>query len=421
MPDLSAATDVIVAPPICQIDNFVIEDFVLPSHIQTARETWRKFCAHAEKWFYRPDLEAVEILLSCVIAHRSNQPEPCWCFFVGPSGSGKTALLIKSASAVPKTFVEGALTQHSLLSFYSAVPQGLLVDAIAKGGDGIVMFKDFTTILTMNDQSRAEIVGQLREVYDGEFKRRTGVGEYHWKGKVTVLAACTPALEKAWSVQRDMGERFLTVRWPRSGGEALAVKAGEQQGHEEEIAKTTAALGREVVCSRVAAPGVRLSLPSLNVAQLKQLAALAELVATLRPQVSRAKGGEIVEVPGCEEPGRVHKSLSLIVRAHASVWNGEVCDDDLRLAKRVARDSVPLRRLVVLEHMVAGETISVADLAKRNKVPQGTVRYNLEELEALGAVERVASPSFGGDDCEWRLREDFLGLNRSAGYGSILK
>lgn len=369
--------------------------------------TFSDLTQHLEKWFYRPDLEAVEVVLSTVIAHHTSQAEPVWLFVLGPSGSGKTAICIQSVSKTPRSRIMGAMTPHTLVSFYSGKTSGVLTEV---GKSGVLLFKDFTTILTMRDEPRAEIIGQLREVFDGKWQRDSGSGGFGWEGKVTCIAACTPALERAWAAVREMGERFLTVRWPRIGGKALALAAGRQQGFEREIAERTAALGAGVV------KNAGLTLPEMLEEQVVQISNLAEIVATLRPHVPRAKGNEIVEVPGAEEPGRIHKGLSLIVRGHAAMCRkSQVDDDDVRLARRVSRDSIPLRRFTVLREMQEGKSVSAVALANSSDIPQSTVRWNLEELEALRAVRRVPK-GFSQDEWEWQVTDNFAELNRAAGF-----
>ncbi len=372
-----------------------------------------------ERWFYRPDTEALEVVLAVAAAHYSSQAEPVWLFVQGPSGSGKTAICIQAITGAPRAHIAGAMTPQTLVSFYGGKVGGLLKEPI--GTNGIILFKDFTTVLTMREDARTEIVGQLREVYDGKWSRATGVAGFMWEGKVTCIAACTSALEKAWSLYRDMGERFLTVRWPRIGGVDLALVAGKQQGHEKEIADGIAKFGREILLGLP-------QLPPISPEHNAQIAAMAELVATLRPHVHRNNAGEVIEVPGAEEPGRIHKGLSLIVRGHAAAWRrSAVLDDDVRLARRVACDSIPLRLYSVLRGMSMERSMLVGDIIKHRTTgkvlqPQSTARWNLVALEALRAVERVAIPGeFDVNTCEWKLSEKFLRLNEEAGFSGVLR
>ena len=66
----------------------------------------------------------------------------------------------------------------------------------------ILIFKDWTSLLSINKDARAEIMGQFREVYDGEMKKPFGNGKIaQWKGKIgfvpTVLKETAPSPDNA--------------------------------------------------------------------------------------------------------------------------------------------------------------------------------------------------------------------------------
>src|SRR5215831_18406045 len=88
----------------------------------------------------------------------------------------------------------------------------------------------------MQREKRAKILAQLREIHDGMFKRDFGTGETKiWKGRVTIIAAVTPVLDRHSSIFSTLGERFLQVRSHRPDSEEAGQWAIRQQGHEEEI------------------------------------------------------------------------------------------------------------------------------------------------------------------------------------------
>ena len=128
---------------------------------------------------------------------------------------------------------------------YGATQPGLLEklgvqreygNALLTEGDAVVLIKDFTTILSMRREKRAAILSQLREIHDGEFRRSFGTGETKiWRGRITVIAAVTPALDRHYSIFSTLGERFLQVRWHRPDSSAAGEWAIRQQGREEMI------------------------------------------------------------------------------------------------------------------------------------------------------------------------------------------
>ena len=185
---------------------------------------WEKLTQHLEKWFHKPDLEALEAALSAAAAHPVIQGDPIWLFVQGPSGSGKTEIIVNALRLLPPySRVLGTINKNSMISFNRGIPGGELLNlATGPNGEktGIFIFKDFTTMLSLREEERTEVISQMREIYDGEWVRSTGSGAQTWKGKVTCVACCTPALETAWALKRDLGERGDFVKdWSWDVGE----------------------------------------------------------------------------------------------------------------------------------------------------------------------------------------------------------
>ena len=354
---------------------------------------WTALKTHLLRWFYKPDLEALEVVMSAVATHPLIQGNPCWLFVLGPSGSGKSEIIINSLRDVPGSHVLGAVNENTFISFYRGEIGGLLPQLKATNNAGIFLFKDFTSLLSLRDDERLKIMGQMREIYDGYWSRKSGAGEHLWEGKVTCIAACTPALEDAWSLKRDLGERFLTVRWPRIGSKYLARTAGKQRGHELSIRKTTAALGLQLL------QGTKMrTLPTLSTEMNNRIASLSEIVAVLRGNVKRNTGGkrEIVGVQEPEEPGRISLILGAVMCAHAGLWGRtDPIDDDYRIARRLALDSIPTRRLTLFRHFPLNKGVSLNELATVTHLSEETIDWNMDELLALRAVDvRVEKDGF---------------------------
>src|SRR3989442_953664 len=67
------------------------------------------------------------------------------------------------------------------------------------GRAGIILIKDFTSMLSMNRDAQREIFAALRELFDGRWTRRLGVDggqELSWEGKVAIVAACTTSIDE---------------------------------------------------------------------------------------------------------------------------------------------------------------------------------------------------------------------------------
>ena len=101
-----------------------------------------------------------------------------WTQLVGPPGCGKTETF-NSLSGLPDIHHAATLTEAALLSGTPKKER----DAGAKGGllrqvgpFGLLLVKDFTSVLSMARDSRTSVLAALREVYDGSWTRHVGTG-----------------------------------------------------------------------------------------------------------------------------------------------------------------------------------------------------------------------------------------------------
>ena len=132
--------------------------------------------------------------------------DPVWLLVVGAPGSGKTEAL-QGISRLPHVYQAATLTEPALLS---GSPQrerskgakgGLLREL---GEFGIILHKDFGSVLSMHRDARAAALAALREVYDGRgpvTSARTGAGT----ALVRERPGCSPAAPR-----QSTGTR---VRW----------------------------------------------------------------------------------------------------------------------------------------------------------------------------------------------------------------
>lgn len=164
--------------------------------------------------FYKPDFQAIRIVIGAIQAHRLNLGDPAWLFVVAPPGSGKTTTTIMGTCGLHDVVNLGDFSENTFLSgFYGHQQPGMLEklghtvqdgQTYTSKGNAVFVGKDFTTVLSMRREKRSAILGQLREIHDGEFKRDFGTGVTKiWKGRVTVIAAVILARMKRAFRSRD--------------------------------------------------------------------------------------------------------------------------------------------------------------------------------------------------------------------------
>ncbi len=298
-----------------------------------------------------------------------------WLLLVAPPSTGNTEGVLESISCLQEVKIIDGLTENTLISgMYKAKTPGVLEKApfggketkdgdktIYSGGDGILVFKDFSTVLSMKRDNRGELFSQLRRIYDGQLADNWGTGESKlWSGRVSVIAASTPAIDNFPTFEQELGARFLRIRGARVGRES-ACKAIENLGTESKFHAKLHHLMEPIF-----AKALRGNI-SIKEKQINQLSGLAELVAVGRGVVV-IKDDEVVRTPDPEGPGRVAKELATLAKALAALEGRRVVTEkDVIDVCRVALDTLPQNRCKLLLAAVAPENISLSstDIPRR--------------------------------------------------------
>lgn len=363
--------------------------------------------SYLKSTFYRPDLEALDVVFAAIRAHHFRGTKPIWLWVVGLSGSGKTEIAIQAISGLPGIREMGQFSTKSLVSAKRGQGGGILYK-LPKIGDrhnGILCWKDFTSFLSMRREDRTEVMAQFREVADGRWTRDTGErSAQNWEGKVSVIAACTHALEIAWSVNRNMGDRFINIQWRDGDDEECAKFALAHAGHEDEIAATVRSLGR----SYFGTPSHGETPPPIPPFLNDALIQISLLACWLRRTVHRDEySHKIDDVPPPEKPTRMMKSIAAILSGNAAVQSREVCQSDLTLAYRIAMDSVSNRRFRIVDILVEDEEFDLVTLRHLSGHARTTLQRELDELEEIGILTVSKQGSDGGERVVVRLTEKF--------------
>jgi hypothetical protein len=151
---------------------------------------------------YRPDTQAARALYSAIAAHRLPGP-PVWPIIVAPPGSLKTELLepldglagvLLVDQITPKTFLSGQIEDPKQSKNTSP---SLLIRI---GGNGILVYPDFSTVLSMNRDNRGSVLADMRRIYDGHLRKEFGtadrLGDREWRGRITFAVAATPDVDR---------------------------------------------------------------------------------------------------------------------------------------------------------------------------------------------------------------------------------
>lgn len=345
----------------------------------------------------------------CVLATaatRDLDDEPVWLLLVAPPSGGKTEIIRMLDGTADARINE--VTAAGLLSWRKqgkiTVPAGVLTRI---GDHGLLTFGDLSCLLATSDRGgRDQVFALLRRVYDGEASRDIanpgGTGDIlMWKGRATVVAAVTSAIDHFSAHADALGPRWLFYRIEDRGTVGKRAAAGR--------ARVPDLAGKRATASRLAAKTIRAAQERLpHVVLTDPLYEAVEDAALVtcwgRAAVPRHGYGrrEIDGIPIIEEPPRLVRQLLGLARGLLAL--GLTADLAAHLARRVALDSMPSARYAVLSVLAAStKPMSTTKVASLAEVDRSVARRNLEELEC---VRVVAATRRGKEDEEYEVEVD---------------
>ena len=342
-----------------------------------------------QRHLHLPDPGAVYVTLATVAANRA-EGDPLWLLVVGPPGGGKTEI-INGLSGLADVHPAATLTEAALLSGTPAKDKA----STAKGGllreigdFGIILCKDFGSVLSMHRETRAVLLAAFREIYDGSWTRHVGSDggrTLAWSGKVGFIGGVTPAIDSHHAVMGSLGERFVLFRLPDFDQAAQARRALEHLGSERRMRSELAVSVRAVL--DVVDPVALLAPPSEELRE--EIVSLSTLAVRCRSDVERdGYSREIVLIPEAEAPAR----LALVL---LRLWNGLVAigaDEETtrHLVTKCALDSMPQIRRHVIEQLIKRGRLNTSAIADLIGYPTTTTRRGCEDLTGHRVLEHEA-------------------------------
>ncbi len=349
------------------------------------------------RWLHLDDPTPVYALAAVIVANLADG-DPVWLLIVSAPATGKTEL-VSAASGLPYVHSVATLTEPALLS--GTVKKDRAKDATGGvlrqiGEFGILLAKDFTSVLVQHRDTRDRVLAALREISDGKWDRPVGADggrTLHWSGKCGFVGGVTPALDRYHSVISLLGDRFLLLRLPDVDPEQAGAMALSHRGREKtmraELADTLAALVQNTDHAKVNR--------DLDPAERTELIRLATFTARARTGVDRdGYTREVTHLPQVEGVGR-------LVTAYARLLGGLEaigCDEDTTwtILARIAADCLPAIRARIIPVLLTGDRDTLDDkpgpvrttaVAEQLGMATKTARPHLEDLSLLGLATRT--------------------------------
>jgi hypothetical protein len=369
---------------------------VVPATPRTLADTIAVF----RRWLSLDDPAPVIAVAAALVANRA-AGDPIWLLLVCAPSTGKTEIL-SAATRLPWVLPAAKVTEASLLSGTSkrerttGATGGLLRQI---GEFGVLLVKDFTSVLAQNKDSRAEAMAALREVYDGAWDRPVGTDGgrvLSWRGKCGLVGGVTPALDQYGQVVSALGDRFVLLRMPDANVDdfgAAALRHGEQeQQMRQELREALAGLVEQADLTRVNR--------ALSADECTHLIRLAAYTARTRTAVVRdGYGQEVAYSPQVEGPGRLVKAFARLLGGLEAIG----CDSVTTWGTltRIAVDCAPALRTKAIRELVARPTRTrTRDIAMAMQAVTKTASRYLEDLSLLKiAVHTKQGVADNSPDC----------------------
>ena len=332
-----------------------------------------------KSWLLIDDPGVIRVVAAGVLANRL-PGDPLWLFLVAGSGGAKTEL-ISGLQKIKGYFRLSDLTTQTFASGLKGEEKASLLNRLPKDCVPIIAYKDFTTVLSMNQDKRHEILGQLREIFDGRYDKSFGTGtDVHWVGKLALIAGVTPYIDKHFLVSQTLGERFVMYRIQQPDGFEMAMRAIDNGGAEEKMRSEI----QEAFANFIENIGIPSDLP-VEGEIARKIAYLAVFCSMARSAVDRnSYSREVDSILSPESPSRLAKQLVQLYKGLCLVTDDP--DGNYRLLVKVTKDSITKKRLDCIESVMKRGTASLTEVGSDLNLPETTTRRTLEDLGYLGLL-----------------------------------
>lgn len=361
-----------------------------------------KYILPKDKWI-------LDVVLHVPIGNALVDGDPIWTMVVAPSSGGKSTIL-GPLSGIDLVYFLDDLTEKTFLSGYKA--GGKEMSLLKMIGSGVLVFSDFTAILSKNPTSAGEILGQLRLVYDGKFIKQTGTGKIEWKGKMGVIAAATPDVYSKLEESRSMGERFGYYCMEQPTDEEIAKKQAEIHISSFSLNAIMAPLFKEYYKS-IRDFKEKHGVPNLNLTEDQKLRLRVATMFSVSAKATvhlNPKTQKVDRIPNKAGVGRDNRMSETSLKAYhlmdcyeADDINIPISEDRIQLMEKMNYSSVNRERRKILEILAeAIEPLSASKIGVRRGLgmEKESVEQHITPLHAVGIVQKIV-----GNPHTWEIRD----------------
>lgn len=353
------------------------------------------------EYIYMEDTGVLDVALASVISNRSNLSGLLWLAIVGESSGGKSQIIDPIAQSDNDYFIKvDDVTENTFLSGMHKGENSLLTP---ERTNNTLAMTDLTVLFSRNGDSRNAILSQFRKLFDGEMTKRVGTmpEPLYWKGRMGMIAGCTPSIYSFFEEVADMGERFIYYRIPKYDEKKATYKALTRTISSTQLNDELAGMFKDYiknVSTYIIPRKKELHLSDEMLDHILELAVFAELVRT--PVKTDKYTGVVTNKPTPAYPMRTaqqFKSLAYGLQAMNEYEGEEVINIKKRLDQVAFSMANEDSRLILTElaKIDYHQTLGSQQIGTKIGMPTMTVSRILDRLHAVGVLTR-----FGSEDEE---------------------
>jgi len=328
--------------------------------------------------------QQLDVFYGTLVANLKTSGRPVWLLLIGPPGCGKTMPMLGIQHS-PFVYACSSFRPTALISGWGT-KGGQDSSMLPKLQGKILMVKDMSSLMSQHNEVVNEIMGLLRDAYDGSCARTYGTGvERRYECKFGFIGAATPDIDSQWSLNVRLGERFLRYRVKSTldqvyGKIDLTLDNIKNETEVDNIIEDTS-LGYLKYLTREDA-----DLPHLMMR--KEIGRLAQLGAILRTSVARhAYSRQILVIPEWEEATRYAKQLAKLALGLAFIRDkSENDEEEMRDLKAVVLSGIDAKIEKLCCALYKKPSSTTHQLGVAMGVPAGMVRMWLEDLNIARIV-----------------------------------
>jgi len=369
------------------------------------------------------DSNIIKLVIGAIVANQIDGLNAVWLLLVSSPSGGKSEILQALNDIVDSntgrrliypisdmtinTFASGQVKIGEEASLLHKMPRG-----------GILSFKDFTSMLSKNMEAKMEIMGQLREIYDGAYTKRTGNNrDINWHGKVGAIAGCTEVVYEHLESMSVMGDRFAmySIEQPdRTDALKFIINATRSGQNKEELRAAVRAAVKEYtefVLNNIEQLDLSISEEIEN-----EIIEISDFCTRVRSGVIMDKKYNRVEfVPSTEMPMRLSEQLIALATAFVAMRKvesggestSEPLANDMAILRKIAFDSIPIKRRIALKILATyAKGATTAGIATTVGYQTPVIAGWLAQLNGLGICNREKRNGNQGD--LWNLRDEYV-------------